>query len=79
MIVGLTDGELVVEVSDDGVGFDPEAQTTGFGLAGMRERVYLADGTLEVISGERGSLVRVRLPARRKLSDAPSVADQAAS
>ncbi len=71
--------EVEVEVEDDGVGFDPAAQTAGFGLAGMRERVYLAFGMLEVRSGQRGTLVRARLPARGADPAAPSRADQVAS
>lgn len=57
-----TDGEVRIEVQDNGVGFDPGEGTAGFGLAGMRERVYLAGGTLELESGETGTLVRARLP-----------------
>ena len=38
-------GSVIVEVTDDGVGFDTDARTVGFGLAGMRERIYLAGGT----------------------------------
>ena len=41
-----SDGELLIEVQDDGAGFDPDLATEGFGLAGMRERVALAGGTL---------------------------------
>ena len=41
------DGFLDVAVADDGKGFDPGAQATGFGLMGMRERVALAAGELE--------------------------------
>jgi signal transduction histidine kinase len=59
------DGELLVEVQDDGAGFDPASASRGFGLDGMRERVGLAGGTLRIDSGERGTLVCVRLPARR--------------
>ena len=61
--VGLKSSEMIVEVRDDGRGFDIEAGTSGFGLAGMRERVSLAGGTLTIESGERGTLVRARLPA----------------
>jgi signal transduction histidine kinase len=61
-----SDGELLVEVQDDGAGFDSETGSQGFGLAGMRERVSLADGTLEVDSGEQGTLVRACLPARHR-------------
>jgi signal transduction histidine kinase len=59
-----SDGELLLEVQDDGAGFDPETGSPGFGLAGMRERVSLAGGTLSLDSGEQGTLVRVCLPAR---------------
>ena len=58
------DGEVSIEVQDNGVGFDPEERTDGFGLAGMRERVYLAGGSIELESGQRGTLLRVRLPQR---------------
>jgi signal transduction histidine kinase len=60
-------GELLVEVQDDGAGFAPETTAGGgFGLAGMRERVSLAGGTLSVESGEQGTSVRARLPARHR-------------
>ena len=55
------DGELTVEVRDDGVGFPTDAQTSGFGLAGMRERVYLAGGTLTIDSTEQGTTLRAQL------------------
>lgn len=53
---------VVVEVTDDGRGFDPQARTAGFGVAGMRERVYLAGGELEINAGEAGTTVRCTLP-----------------
>jgi signal transduction histidine kinase len=56
--------ELSIEVRDDGVGFDPETTGYGFGLSGMQERVTLAGGTLSVRSGDRGTVVSARLPAR---------------
>jgi PAS domain S-box-containing protein len=55
------DGELVVEVRDDGCGgADPGA---GSGLSGLADRVGAADGELSVVSpiGE-GTLVRAVLP-----------------
>jgi signal transduction histidine kinase len=59
------DGTISVEVSDDGVGFDPAAKTEGFGLLGMRERVELAGGSLEISSSPgEGTSVRARIPAR---------------
>lgn len=58
-----TGQELRVEVRDDGRGFAVDAQTAGFGLAGMRERVSLAGGTLRIASDRGGTSVRARLPA----------------
>jgi len=62
--VAVSDGHLLIEVQDDGSGFDADAPSSGFGLGGMRERVYLADGTLEIEPADPGTLVRVRLPVR---------------
>ncbi|MEA2135358.1 MAG: hypothetical protein QOC68_3267 [Solirubrobacteraceae bacterium] len=59
------DGYLDIAVADDGGGFDTEAQATGFGLVGMRERVTLAAGELAIETSPRGTTVRARLPVRR--------------
>jgi signal transduction histidine kinase len=50
-------------VRDDGAGFDPSAETSGFGLLGMHERVALVDGelALETAPGA-GTTVRARIP-----------------
>ena len=57
------DGQVDVVVRDDGIGFDPQQPRSGFGLAGMRERVALAGGTLEVLSTPgNGTTIRVSLP-----------------
>jgi PAS domain S-box-containing protein len=50
---------MEIEVSDDGVGFEPSLVREGFGLVGMRERAALLGGTLRVDS-ERGSGTRIR-------------------
>jgi two-component system, NarL family, sensor histidine kinase UhpB len=52
--------ELVIEVSDDGKGF--ESQIFGRGLIGMHERVRALDGTLEVVRSGGRSQIRCRLP-----------------
>ena len=70
-IVEITEesGELGVLVVDDGAGFDPESvagTTDGFGLVGMRERVGLAGGQLEIVSGPGRTSVSAKLPARRR-------------
>jgi signal transduction histidine kinase len=61
-----TDGRLEVTVKDDGCGFEPSAPRTGFGLTGMRERVEMLGGTLELESSPAGlgTLVRASLPVR---------------
>ncbi|MDQ6779031.1 MAG: GAF domain-containing sensor histidine kinase [Actinomycetota bacterium] len=69
--------DVAVEIRDDGIGFAVDTPTPGFGLAGIRERVYLAGGKLELESGAGGTVVRARLPARA--SDESSGAQQAAS
>jgi signal transduction histidine kinase len=58
-----------VSVRDDGIGFDRTAATTGFGLAGMRERVELLDGELSLASAPgQGTTVSARLPVVRRES-----------
>ena len=49
------DGGLLLAVRDDGAGFDPAAPRPGpsLGLASMRERVHLVNGTLEVETSAR--------------------------
>jgi signal transduction histidine kinase len=76
--VGETDGELLIEVQDDGDGFDAETVRQGFGLAGMQERVSLAGGTLDVRSDERGTMLRARLPARRRAAGARVIGSSSA-
>ena len=58
---------IVLEVADDGRGFDPAARHGApqghFGLDGMRERVERIGGTLDIHSDPgRGTTVTVRLP-----------------
>jgi len=62
-------GELVLDVSDDGRGFDVaetlsrSALDQALGLLGMQERVGVLGGTVEIRSRpQRGTRVEVRLP-----------------
>lgn len=67
--LGYLDGELTVDVADDGVGFDPgaarrtEGEGTGVGLASVRERLAAVGGeaTVESAPGE-GTVVALRVP-----------------
>jgi PAS domain S-box-containing protein len=56
---------LILEISDNGCGFDVERGLAGggFGLLGMRERIAALDGRFDIESGpDRGTVVRVVLP-----------------
>jgi signal transduction histidine kinase len=54
---------LVVEVADDGVGFDPHARYPGhLGLDGMRERTQRLGGRFTIDSSAGGSTVRAVVP-----------------
>ena len=57
-------GRVVLEVSDDGTGFDPELASGGLGLASMRERAAGVGGVLRVSSAPgKGTRVRLAVPA----------------
>lgn len=61
--VSRDDGAILIDIADDGVGFDQALPRGGFGLTGMRERVALVGGTLTIDSkpGD-GTRIRARLP-----------------
>jgi signal transduction histidine kinase len=63
VFVTVRDG-VSIEVRDDGGGFASRSTGAGFGLAGMRERVNLAGGTVRIDSGPNGTRVRAEIPAR---------------
>src|SRR5512133_452932 len=61
--IGASNGELMVEVADDGVGGAGAA--AGSGLRGLGDRVGALDGTLDVESpAGGGTLLRARIPLR---------------
>jgi signal transduction histidine kinase len=58
------EGEVRLEIRDDGTGFDPASQTGGFGLRGMRSRAAEAGGILTVCTAPgAGTTVSVVIPA----------------
>ncbi|MBV8679397.1 MAG: PAS domain S-box protein [Aquitalea sp.] len=66
--VGLTcqQGMITLSIADDGKGFDPQAhrQQRSFGLVGIRERVLLLGGKLDIDSQpDQGCTLTIRLPA----------------
>lgn len=60
----VTDGTLLLEVTDDGVG-DSGTNAGGYGLRGMTERVQLLNGSVSIrTSPKQGFTVKVSMPAR---------------
>ncbi|MEO8991373.1 MAG: ATP-binding protein [Nitrosospira sp.] len=60
--------DLIVEVRDDGKGFDSAdvARKKSFGLLGMRERVAVLEGHIDITSvPQSGTVVSVRIPIKR--------------
>jgi signal transduction histidine kinase len=60
----MDDGRLVMEVRDNGRGFDPgSVGDTAYGLAGMRERAAIIGGEIEIESAPgKGTCVRLGVP-----------------
>lgn len=61
---------LLIEVRDDGNGFDPEVVATQvghYGLIGLRERARLMEGTLEIHSAPgKGTTLQLRIPEKHR-------------
>ncbi|HEU5252045.1 MAG TPA: GAF domain-containing sensor histidine kinase [Solirubrobacterales bacterium] len=61
------EGEVRISVRDDGCGFDPEAAGGGRGLTGMRERIELFGGRIEVGSNPgEGTEVAASFPLEQR-------------
>jgi signal transduction histidine kinase len=58
--------ELSLRVSDNGSGFDPAGQHSGYGLSGMRDRLALVGGTLDLETGEDGTTLLITLPTEER-------------
>ena len=58
------DDNILMEISDNGRGFDPNEPYTGHGLTMMRERSAQLGGDLTILSApEVGTTVRLILPS----------------
>jgi signal transduction histidine kinase len=57
--------DIRVSIRDDGQGFDVDAPSRGFGLSGMRERIVLAGGRLDISSSGSGTEIDAVVPASR--------------
>ena len=61
--VSMNEDAVTVTVRDDGIGFDPATTSEGFGLVGMRERLELIGGRVDISSAPgQGTEVRAELP-----------------
>ena len=57
---------IVLEIEDNGQGFDPKVNSTGFGLQGMRERTTALTGKFFLTSQVgKGCCIRVSIPLPR--------------
>jgi PAS domain S-box-containing protein len=67
--ISRSDGQVSLEVEDEGKGIPPEKRgamdsggSPGVGIRGMRERLRLLGGTLEIKSNGGGTVIVARLP-----------------
>jgi signal transduction histidine kinase len=59
---------ILLSIADDGIGFHPRQNTTGFGLKGMQERALALDGQFNLHSQPgKGCHVSVSLPLTQQL------------
>ncbi|MEV1170051.1 sensor histidine kinase [Nonomuraea sp. NPDC049784] len=64
LTLSYTDETVLLDIRDDGAGFDPQEPADGFGLDGMRQRVRGVGGTLDVESEPgQGTAVAAAVPA----------------
>ena len=56
---------IYLSIEDNGKGFNPKQNTTGFGLQGMKERITSLNGEMEILSDlNSGCKIIVRIPER---------------
>jgi signal transduction histidine kinase len=76
VVLNFRKASIVVQVSDDGRGFDVDEainakdRPRGLGLLGMRERVELVNGTIDIRSEPGGgTLIEVKIPIREEANN----------
>ena len=64
-------GQILLRVIDDGVGFDVSHEGAGLGLPSMRQRVQAVSGSIDISSSRRagGTVIEVRVQFRKHSSD----------
>lgn len=59
---------VLLQVADNGVGFNPEGIKSGIGLKNIRNRVFLAHGTLQIIAAPgKGAILKILFPLHKIL------------
>jgi signal transduction histidine kinase len=54
---------LLVEINDNGIGFNPSAKTNGIGLQNLQSRIAKLKGKVEIISAPGyGTKIRMKIP-----------------
>lgn len=62
-VLDFAENELILEVKDDGVGFDPASRSGGMGITNMKTRAESVNGTFSIKSAPgTGCLLTVHLP-----------------
>ncbi len=63
--VGQDEQNILMDIEDDGNGFDVSEKTKGYGLAGMKERVQGLMGEMKIVSKVgHGTKISIKLPKR---------------
>lgn len=70
-------GNLRLEVTDHGQGIPRDREQAGIGLAGMRERIRLLQGSLTIKTGNSGTNIIVALPEVAPADNTPKSDSQA--
>jgi signal transduction histidine kinase len=72
--MALEGDELLLQVGDNGKGFDATQETEGHGLSSIRRRARNLGGILEVLSAPgTGTTIRLRAPLRRRVASRPAL------
>lgn len=63
-------GKVLLSIKDNGCGFNPNDNTTGFGLQGMQERTAALQGSLKITSEfGKGCQILVEIPLSKLAID----------
>lgn len=66
LAVHCRNGQLVLEIGDDGIGFDVASVSTGNGLANIHARLELLGGALDIGRHPAGTQLAMRIPILEK-------------